>query len=244
MTENNSPKILIVDDLPANLVALAKVLRRVDASVLRANSGNEALSLMLRNEFAVVLLDVQMPDVDGFETATLMRENDATRHVPIIFVTAISKGDEHVFRGYEAGAVDYLFKPIDSDILISKVNVFLDLYGHRKRATDAIARLEREVSEHRRAEEELQRHRDHLEELVNARMGELRTIVNAMSGRELRMVELKETIRRLRGQLEAAGLTPDADDPLQAHTAADALTPGETAAVAEDDAMEGLRGGE
>jgi signal transduction histidine kinase len=95
---------------------------------MTANSGREALALMLRHEFALVLLDVQMPGMDGFETATLMQGNQATRGVPIIFVTAINKDQQHVFKGYETGAVDYLFKPLDADILLSKVKVFINLH--------------------------------------------------------------------------------------------------------------------
>ncbi len=119
--------ILIVDDQPANLLALESLLERPDIQVLKAGSGNEALGIMLETDVALVLMDVQMPEMDGFETAELMRQSTRTRHIPIIFVTAISKEQQHVFRGYESGAVDYLFKPIDPHILLSKVNVFLDL---------------------------------------------------------------------------------------------------------------------
>ena len=102
-------KILIVDDRPENLLAIETVLKHVDTEIIKARSGNEALALMLHHDLALVLLDVQMPEMDGFEVATLMRDNDATKHIPIIFVTAISKDDAYVFKGYETGAVDYLF---------------------------------------------------------------------------------------------------------------------------------------
>ena len=95
---------------------------------MRASSGDEALRALLRDEFAAILLDVQMPGIDGFETAALIRARERTRSVPIIFVTAASTTDEHVFRGYDAGAVDYLFKPIDPVVLRSKVEVFGELY--------------------------------------------------------------------------------------------------------------------
>jgi len=127
--------ILIVDDRPENLLALETLLKSPDLNVIKATSGNEALTLILKYDFALVLLDVQMPDMDGFETAELMRGLDKTKHIPIIFVTAISKEQKHVFRGYETGAVDYLFKPLDTDILQSKVNVFLELH-RRKRALE------------------------------------------------------------------------------------------------------------
>ena len=121
------PRILIVDDRIENLVALEKTLSALDAKIIRATSGEEALATLLEHAVALILLDVQMPDMDGFETAALIRSNDDTRHIPIIFVTAISKEQKHVFSGYASGAVDYLFKPLDPDVLISKVGVFLEL---------------------------------------------------------------------------------------------------------------------
>ena len=126
------PQILVVDDHSENLVAMEAILRRLDAEMITACSGEEALSKLLHHDFAVILMDVQMPGMDGFETARLIQGNESTRHVPIIFVTAISKDDRYVFKGYETGAVDYLFKPLDPQILRSKVNVFLELYRHRQ----------------------------------------------------------------------------------------------------------------
>ena len=122
------PNILIVDDRKENLLATEKVLRPLNANIYKASSGNAALSMILRHEFAVVLLDVQMPEMDGFETAMLMREHDSTRNVPIIFVTAISKEEKYANQAAEIGAVDYIFKPINTEILKSKVKVYLDLY--------------------------------------------------------------------------------------------------------------------
>jgi two-component system cell cycle response regulator len=121
------PKILIVDDRIENLVALEKTLTGLNAEFIRATSGEEALAALLEHVVALILLDVQMPDMDGLETAVLIRSNEDTRHIPIIFVTAISKDQQHVFSGYASGAVDYLFKPLDPDILRSKVSVFLEL---------------------------------------------------------------------------------------------------------------------
>ena len=126
------PNILIVDDRKENLQATEKVLKSLRASIFKAASGNEALKLILRHHFAVVLLDVQMPEMDGFETALLMQEHDSMRGVPIIFVTAISKEDKYATRAAEIGAVDYVFKPINPDILKSKVKVYLDLYVQRE----------------------------------------------------------------------------------------------------------------
>ena len=121
-------KILLVDDRPENLVALEAVLEPLGHTLIRANSGAEALKHVLRHEFAVILLDVQMPGMNGFEAAELIKARERSKHVPIIFLTAISKEEEYVFRGYSAGAVDYLFKPFNPDVLRSKVSVFVDLY--------------------------------------------------------------------------------------------------------------------
>ena len=120
--------ILLVDDHEENLLALEAILEPTGYRLVRARSGDEALKALLRDEFAVILLDVQMPGIDGFETAQLIRARERTRSLPIIFVTAINKAPEHVFRGYESGAVDYLFKPVDPLILRSKVAVFGELY--------------------------------------------------------------------------------------------------------------------
>ncbi len=122
-----APKILIVDDRIENLVALEKTLAGLEAQVLRATSGEQALACLLEHTVALILLDVQMPEMDGLETAELIRSNEDTQYIPIIFVTAISKDQQHVFSGYASGAVDYLFKPLNADILRSKVSVFLEL---------------------------------------------------------------------------------------------------------------------
>jgi PAS domain S-box-containing protein len=126
------PNILIVDDRKENLLATEKILRHLDAGIFKAISGNEALSLVLRHRFAIVLLDVQMPEMDGFETAMLMQEHESMRGVPIIFITAISKEERYATQAAEIGAVDYIFKPINSEILRSKVKVYLDLYVQRE----------------------------------------------------------------------------------------------------------------
>src|SRR5689334_534415 len=119
------PRILLVDDVEANLVALEAALASLDCDVTCARSGNDALRELLKRDFAVMLLDVQMPEMDGFEVARLARENPATREVPIIFVTAMNETEENMLRGYGSGAVDLLFKPVNPQILRSKVKVFL-----------------------------------------------------------------------------------------------------------------------
>ena len=127
LTEIKTPKILIVDDRPENLLVMEKVLKNLDAEIHKALSGQKALALLLRHHFALILLDVQMPEMDGFETASLIRGNRETQDIPIIFVTAISRELKFMFEGYELGAVDYLLKPIDPLIITSKVKVFLQI---------------------------------------------------------------------------------------------------------------------
>jgi PAS domain S-box-containing protein len=121
-------KLLLVDDRPENLLALEAILEPLGQELVRAQSGEEALRQLLHEEFAAILLDVQMPGMDGFQTAELIKKRERTRHIPILFLTAISKDAEHVFRGYGAGAVDYLMKPFDPHILRAKVSVFIDLW--------------------------------------------------------------------------------------------------------------------
>jgi PAS domain S-box-containing protein len=124
--------VLIVDDIAENLFALSQLLCRDDIDLLTARSGRDALELLLTRAVAVAIIDVQMPEMDGFELATLMRGVDQTRHVPIIFVTAIAKDERRAFAGYEAGAVDFLHKPIDGHVLKSKVDVFITLEQQRQ----------------------------------------------------------------------------------------------------------------
>jgi PAS domain S-box-containing protein len=121
-------RLLLVDDRPENLLALEAILEPLEAELVRASSGEEALRRLLHDEFAAILLDVQMPGMDGFQTAELIKQRERTRHVPILFLTAISKDAEHVFRGYSTGAVDYLMKPFDPLILRAKVAVFIELW--------------------------------------------------------------------------------------------------------------------
>ena len=128
MISEFKPYILIVDDIPVNLIALSSLLKKVDATVIQANSGNEALAMVLDYEFALILLDAHMPDMDGYEVAEILTAHEETSHIPIIFVTAAYKDELSRRKGYQAGAVDYIQKPIEEDILLSKVNVFLELH--------------------------------------------------------------------------------------------------------------------
>ncbi len=148
--------LLIVDDRPENLLVLEEILHRPNLNIVKASSGNEALRLLFKYDFALILLDVQMPDMDGFETAELVRGSRKTKHIPIIFVTAISKEQKHIFKGYESGAVDYLFKPIDPEILKSKVDIFLDIHEQKKSLEMITHELEQTVSELKQAKAQLQ----------------------------------------------------------------------------------------
>src|SRR5438094_877880 len=147
--------ILLVDDRPENLLALEAILEPLGQNLLYAYSGEEALRRLLQHEVAIILLDVQMPVLDGFETAMLIKQRERTRHIPIIFVTAISKDDEHVFRGYSAGAVDYVFKPFSPEVLRSKVAVFIELHEKTEQLRQQAEQLkEQELAELRRESEE------------------------------------------------------------------------------------------
>jgi PAS domain S-box-containing protein len=130
--------ILAVDDKPANLIALERALASVPARIVKATSGEEALAVSLRHQFALAILDVQMPGMDGYELAEILLADPATARTPIIFVTAAYSDEAHLFKGYGAGAVDYMVKPYDPAILVSKVNVFLELARHRFGLEDAV----------------------------------------------------------------------------------------------------------
>ncbi len=125
--------VLIVDDRPENLLSLEAMLEDSEINIFSASSGNEALSMLLKHDFALVFLDVQMPEMNGFEVAELMRARMQTKTIPIIFVTAINKDQEHIFKGYESGAVDYICKPIlEPRVLQSKMKIFCQLHKQKK----------------------------------------------------------------------------------------------------------------
>ena len=135
-------KLLIVDDLPENLLALEALIKREDRTVYKALSADEALSLLLQHEFAMAILDVQMPGMNGFELAELMRGTEKTKSIPIVFVSAAGREMNYAFKGYESGAVDFLHKPLDIHAVKSKVNVFVDLYRQRKAVKQQVEALE------------------------------------------------------------------------------------------------------
>jgi PAS domain S-box-containing protein len=157
MNRREKVNILVVDDEPRNVLALEAVLDGLGEHVVCARSGQQALRELLNRDFALVLLDVRMPGMDGFETAKLIRERERSQHMPIIFLTAINKATEHIRMGYLLGCVDYVFKPYEPEILRSKVSVFVELYRHREHVKVQAEQL--------RAAEERQRSAELLQEL-------------------------------------------------------------------------------
>jgi PAS domain S-box-containing protein len=146
-TEEDSIEILMVDDTPDKLLALEAALSDLGETIVKAESGSEALRLVLKREFAVILLDINMPGMDGFETASLIRQRKSSAHTPIIFITSFSTADVEVYRGYSLGAVDYLFTPVTPEVLRSKVTVFVELAKKNRE-------IQRQAEALRRAEEE------------------------------------------------------------------------------------------
>lgn len=142
ITADKPINILLVDDLEENLVALEALLSTEDVTCLKARSGEEALELLLVHDFALALLDVQMPSMDGFQLAEFMRGNSTARNIPLIFLTAGNPDTQRRFRGYEAGAVDFIQKPIEADILRSKARVFIELYRNKQKVVSQYQELE------------------------------------------------------------------------------------------------------
>lgn len=149
-TQSSVQNILLVDDRPENLVALEALLESPGRRLLKAGSGHDALAAALKHDLSLILLDVQMPDMDGFEVAELLRKNAKTRQVPVIFCTAISKEKKYISRGYDVGAADYLFKPIDPDLLTAKVRVFLELDQQKRKLQQTLLQLHRVQQENDR----------------------------------------------------------------------------------------------
>ncbi|WP_417701974.1 ATP-binding protein [Pseudomonas sp.] len=202
-------KVLIVDDLPENLLALRSLIQSEDCTVFQASSADEALSLLLEHEFALAILDVKMPGMNGFELAELMRGTEKTKHIPIIFVSAVGRDMDYAFRGYESGAVDFLHKPLSPFEVRSKVAMFVELYRHRKALSMQLevveaARREQEalLAELRETQGELQKAVQMRDVFMSIASHELRTPLNGLI--------LDVQLRRLRleqGRMDA--FTPD-----------------------------------
>ncbi|MHC8294054.1 hybrid sensor histidine kinase/response regulator [Pseudomonas sp. LB3P58] len=162
-------KLLIVDDLPENLLALEALIKREDRIVYKALSADEALSLLLQHEFAMAILDVQMPGMNGFELAELMRGTEKTKNIPIVFVSAGGRELNYAFKGYESGAVDFLYKPLDIHAVKSKVNVFVELYRQSKAMKQQVEELEQSRREQEALLKQLQSTQLELEQAVRMR---------------------------------------------------------------------------
>ncbi|HEV7782847.1 MAG TPA: response regulator [Chitinophagaceae bacterium] len=165
-------KILVVDDREDNLFSIEAILEKDQYTIIRANSGRAALKVLLNeHDFSLILMDVQMPELNGFETATIIYERDKLKHIPIIFITAYSNDEDHAFRGYKMGGVDYIYKPINPDLLRAKVAVFVELYRknrqlqlQEKRLLATNKSLQKEIEERKISEEKVQRLNDQLTE--------------------------------------------------------------------------------
>lgn len=204
--ESPRPAVLLVDDVEANLVALDALLSDLECDLYRVRSGNAALRQLLKREFALILLDVQMPEMDGYEVARIVHSNPATRDVPILFLTATHNTQENVLKAYGSGAVDFLFKPIDTTILRSKVRVFLDLYDGKRQIADAKRALERAHSELQNTQAQL------VQSAKMASLGELVAgIAHEINNPLAFALSHLDTVQRTLGPLETA-LNPGASE--------------------------------
>ena len=185
MMEDRRVNLLLVDDRPENLLALQAILEPLGQTLVLAHSGEDALKCVLQHEFACILLDVQMPDMNGFDTAQIIKSREKSRYIPIIFLSAINKEDSYVFKGYSMGAVDYVFKPFNPDVLRSKVAVFVDLYLKQQQIVEQAELL----AESQRRELEL----EHRTELLEA---------EAKSAAQL--AELNKQLQERQAELEQA----------------------------------------
>lgn len=197
--------LLIVDDLPENLLALDALLQAPGIRVHQAESAEQALELLLRHEFALAILDVQMPGMDGFQLAELMRGTERTKQIPIVFVSAAGRELNYAFKGYESGAVDFMHKPLDAHAVRSKVSVFVDLYRGRKRLARQLEALERSRREQEVLLDELRSTQAELEGAVRMR-DDFMSIVSHELKTPLNTLILEVQLRQLqlgRNNLEA-----------------------------------------
>jgi CheY-like chemotaxis protein len=198
-------KILLVDDRAENIVALEAILSSLNQTLVPARSGDAALKALLSDEFAVILLDVLMPGMDGFETAAHIKRRPRTRDVPIIFLTARNAEPDYAFRSYSAGAVDYIAKPFDPWVLRAKVSVFVDLYAKNRQLSDQAAMLRAQLGESLAAA----RAEPVLAEL-SARLAAVEDMVTVLSGQAAggeaiteSVHQLEHRVARLRGVFDA-----------------------------------------
>lgn len=191
------PKVLIVDDQPRNLDALEAMLGPAECELVRAHSADEALLALLRHDFAAIVLDIRMPGMTGIELAGLIKARKRSQHIPILFLTAHSADDSEILRGYHVGAVDYLSKPVNPDILRSKIGVFIELFRKTRQLADVNEALQREVGEREKAQLALEQANQALEERVQERT---RALTRAHQG-------VLESAERLRMAMDVAQMT-------------------------------------
>ncbi|QFU22540.1 hybrid sensor histidine kinase/response regulator [Shewanella eurypsychrophilus] len=185
MNDPRLPLILIVDDEPNNLRVYERILAPLNLEFMKAMSGHQALAIAHKHDFFLILMDVQMPGMDGFEAASLILEHPKTCHIPVIFITAFARDEAFEFKGYISGAVDYLVKPINEEILKSKVGVFLELYKER-------LRLDNAYETKKKAEEELRVHKENLEVLVKDRTKELQKSMEHLISAQDKLVKAEK----------------------------------------------------
>lgn len=204
--------ILLVDDRAENIVALEAILSSLNQRLVPASSGDAALKALLRDEFAVILLDVLMPGMDGFETAVHIKRRPRTRHVPIIFLTALNSEPDFAFRSYSAGAVDYIAKPFDPWVLRAKVSVFVDLYEKNRQLSEQAALLRSRLADRPQSAETAQATAEPLLTELSARLGAVEELVTVLSGQTATipdsaitqsMRQLEHRVGRLRDMVDA-----------------------------------------
>jgi CheY-like chemotaxis protein len=205
-------KILLVDDRAENLVALEAILSSLNQTLIPAQSGDAALKALLTDDFAVILLDVLMPGMDGFETAAHIKRRPRTRDVPIIFLTARNAEPDYAFRSYSAGAVDYIAKPFDPWVLRAKVSVFIDLYTKNRQLSDQATMLRAQLGDSLAAAEAVRGDADPVLAELSARLAAVEDMVTVLSGQAASapdpaitesVLQLELRVARLRGVFEA-----------------------------------------
>ncbi len=207
-------RILLVDDRPENLLALEAILSSLNQVLVRATSGEEALRALLKDEYALILLDVQMPGMDGFETAAQIKARSRTRDIPIIFLTAVDTDERNAYRGYAAGGADYITKPFDPWVLRAKVQVFVDLWVAGRRLATQAELLRRHLGEDGSAIDVLGELRDRLagvEDSVQALAEQLATgdgsPTETLQAVERRLASMRQALDVLDGSPSVSGLT-------------------------------------
>lgn len=209
LNEDDTANILIVDDLPENLLALNALIRGDGRTIFQASRGEQALDLLLENDFALAILDVQMPGMNGFELAELMRGTVKTRHIPIVFVTAAGKESNYAFTGYESGAVDFLYKPLDVDAVRGKVNIFVELFRRRNETRKQLEALENSRTEQELLLRELRVTQGHLHAAVRMRDDFMSLVAHELRT-PLSSLALETQLRGMQLERKGAGMFDEA----------------------------------